>query len=162
MSSLRSLADSFFELDNIYQTDRLSLDSLREAAQQAGVPCETAMVNGTASLGIMEAISTQSADLVVLGTSALHGFERLVFGSTAEAILREAPCPVLTVGPQVSESAMASHSESPVVFATDFHGVTTHAIRYADRSASRRNRHCIACMSFHDLSNPVPPIRSFR
>ena len=103
------------------------------------------MVNGTASLGIMEAISTQSADLVVLGTSALHGFERLVFGSTAEAILREAPCPVLTVGPQVSESAMASHSESSVVFATDFHGVTTHAIRYAEPFyvASKSPLHCL-------------------
>src|ERR1700756_1083222 len=47
----------FFELDSIYQTDRRKLDDLREAAQLAGVPCETNMVNGTASLAIMEAIA---------------------------------------------------------------------------------------------------------
>ncbi|WP_433964888.1 universal stress protein [Tunturiibacter gelidiferens] len=135
----------FFELDSISQADRRSLDSLREAAQLAGVPCEANMVNGTASLAILEAISTQNADLVVLGTSALHGFERLVFGSTAEAILREAPCPVLTVGPQVSQSAMTSHSEGPIVFATDFHRTTTHAIRYAKPFcvASKSPLHCL-------------------
>ena len=135
----------FFELDGIYQTDRRALDHLREAAQLVGVPCETNMVNGTASLAIMEAISLQYADLVVLGTSALHGFERLVFGSTAEAILREAPCPVLTVGPRVSESAMESHREGPIVFATDFHRMTTHAIRYAEPfcMASKSPLHCL-------------------
>jgi nucleotide-binding universal stress UspA family protein len=135
----------FPELARFYQTDRSSLDSLREAAQQAGVPCETTMVNGSASLAIMESISAQNVDLVVLGTSALHGFERLVFGSTAEAILREAPCPVLTVGPQVSESAMASDREGPIVFATDFHRMTTHAIRYAEPFciASKSPLHCL-------------------
>jgi nucleotide-binding universal stress UspA family protein len=135
----------FFESERIYQTDKRALDDLRHAAQLAGVPCETNMVNGTASLAIMEAISAQSADLVVLGTSALHGFERLVFGSTAEAILREAPCPVLTVGPQVSESAIESHREGPIIFATDFHRMTTHAVRYAEPFciASKSPLHCL-------------------
>jgi nucleotide-binding universal stress UspA family protein len=120
------------ELDSIYQTNQSRLDSLCEAAQHAGVACETTMVKGIPSRAIMESISAQNIDLVVLGTSALHGFERLVFGSTAEVILREAPCPVLTVGPQVSESAMTSQLEGPVVFATDFHRITSHAIRYAE------------------------------
>jgi nucleotide-binding universal stress UspA family protein len=135
----------FFELDSIYQTDRRALDDLREAAQLAGVPCETNIVNGTASLAILEAVSLRNADLVVLGTSALHGFERLVFGSTAEAILREAPCPVLTVGPQVSELAMANQLEGPVIFATDFHRMTTPAIRYAEPfcMASKSPLHCL-------------------
>ena len=135
----------FFELDRIYQTDRIALESLREAAQRAGVPCETNMVNGTPSLAIMESIAAQNIDLVVLGTNALHGFERLVFGSTAEAILREALCPVLTVGPQASESAMASQLEGPVIFATDFHRMTLHAIRYAEPfcTASKSPLHCL-------------------
>lgn len=135
----------FSELESIYQTNKCSLDSLCETAQHAGVPCETTMVNGTPSLAILESISAQNADLVVLGTSALHGFERLVFGSTAEAILREATCPVLTVGPQVSKSAMTSQLEGPVVFATDFHRITSHAIRYAEPfcMASKSPLHCL-------------------
>jgi nucleotide-binding universal stress UspA family protein len=81
------------ELDSFYQTDQNSLDSLREEALQAGVSCEATMVCGSASLMIIKMIRADKIDLVVLGTSALHGFERLVFGSTAEAVLREAPAP---------------------------------------------------------------------
>jgi nucleotide-binding universal stress UspA family protein len=119
------------ELDRVYQTDQSSLDGLREVAQRAGVTCEAIMVNGIASLSILETIQAKKIDIVVLGTNAPHGYERLVFGSTAETILREAPCPVLTVGPQVSDPAKAGQFAGPVVFATDFDRTTTHAIHYA-------------------------------
>jgi nucleotide-binding universal stress UspA family protein len=36
-------------------------------------------------------------DLIVMGTHARKGVARLVLGSTAEHVLREAPCPVLVV-----------------------------------------------------------------
>jgi nucleotide-binding universal stress UspA family protein len=38
-------------------------------------------------------------DLVVLGTHGRTGVARLVAGSVAEAVVRRAPCPVLTVRP---------------------------------------------------------------
>ncbi len=135
----------FFELESIYQTNKRALDELGETAQHAGVHCETNMANGIAPVAIMESLSAQNADLVVLGTSALHGFERLVFGSTAEEVLREAPCPVLTVGPQVSVSEMEEDHEGPIIFATDFHRMTVHAIRYAEPfcMASKSPLHCL-------------------
>jgi nucleotide-binding universal stress UspA family protein len=89
------------------------------------------MGSGIAELTILEAITSNKVDLAVLGTNALHGFERLVFGSTAEAVLRQASCPVLTVGPQAAGSAKRDDPEGPVIFATDFHLTTTQAIRYA-------------------------------
>ena len=119
------------DLDRVYQSDQSSLDSLRETAQRAGVTCQAIMVNGVASLSIFETIQAKKINLVVLGTNAPHGYEHLVFGSTAETILREAPCPVLTVGPQISDLAKAGQLEGPVVFATDFDRTTSHAIRYA-------------------------------
>jgi len=36
-------------------------------------------------------------DLIVMGTHGRKGLSRLVMGSVAEAVLRDAPCPVLTV-----------------------------------------------------------------
>jgi nucleotide-binding universal stress UspA family protein len=36
-------------------------------------------------------------DLIVLGTHGRSGFRRLLMGSVAEAIVRRAKCPVLTV-----------------------------------------------------------------
>lgn len=119
------------ELDRTYEKAKASLGDLVQVARRAGVTCEATMVSGMAELAILEMINTKEVDLTVLGTNALHGFERLVFGSTAETVLRQAFCPVLTVGPQAVGSAKSDESAGAVVFATDFDLTTTHAIRYA-------------------------------
>jgi nucleotide-binding universal stress UspA family protein len=119
------------ELDNCFESARSSLDRLVQEARRSGVACEATMGSGIPSATILETINSNAIDLAILGTNALHGFERLVFGSTAEVVLRKAPCPVLTVGPQASNAPGADQMKSPVVFATDFHLTTTHAICYA-------------------------------
>lgn len=119
------------ELGRFYEEAQASLDTLVQIVRRAGVTCEATMVSGVAGFTILKMITSKMVDLAVLGTNALHGFERLVFGSTAEAVLRQASCPVLTVGPQAAGSAKADVPAGPVIFATDFHLTTTHAIRYA-------------------------------
>ena len=119
------------ELDSIYQSARDSLAGLFRVTRQAGVTCATIMGSGIPSERILKTITSKKIDLAILGTNALHGFERLVFGSTAEAVLRKALCPVLTVGPQALDAAMAGQLHGPVVFATDFHLKTTNAVRDA-------------------------------
>lgn len=119
------------ELQSLHGSCRESLDDLHRQAVKAGVECETILVNGVPSICILDAIESRQIDLAVLGTRALHGFERLVFGSTAETVLRKASCPVLTVGPRVYASARSLPSNGPVVFATDFDFTTIHAIRFA-------------------------------
>jgi nucleotide-binding universal stress UspA family protein len=124
------------ELQALADQCRNWLETLRLQAADAGVPCETVLEDGVAEATILETIAARKIDLAILGTSALHGFERLVFGSTAESVLRKAPCPVLTVGPQVVHPVGAfSTMTGPIVFATDFHGITIGAIRYAARFA---------------------------
>jgi len=39
----------------------------------------------------------QKVDMIVLGTHGRRGIDRLLFGSTAEQVVRNAPCPVLSV-----------------------------------------------------------------
>jgi len=39
-------------------------------------------------------------DLLIIGTRGLTGFKHLVLGSTAEYVVRRAPCPVLTIHPE--------------------------------------------------------------
>lgn len=46
---------------------------------------------------ILKAATTLAADLIVMATHGRTGFSRAFFGSIAEDVLREAPCPVLTV-----------------------------------------------------------------
>jgi nucleotide-binding universal stress UspA family protein len=119
------------ELEGVYQGARRGLDRLVEQAKGEGVTCEAFMGSGIPALAILDAIPEKEIGLVVLGTNALHGFERFVFGSVAEDVLRKAPCPVLTVGPQVHDPGKTTQIDGPVVFATDFDLKTIHAIRYA-------------------------------
>lgn len=108
-----------------------ALEELRQQAERAGVPCQAILESGIAPSVILEIITERSIDLAVLGTNALHGFERLVFGSTAEVVLRRSACPVLTVGPRVGQVTKSGAADGPVIFATDFDFTTIQAIRYA-------------------------------
>jgi nucleotide-binding universal stress UspA family protein len=119
------------ELQGLREQCSNTLEGLRQQAAEAGVECEAMLEAGIASSVILEVIAEKGIDLAILGTNALHGFERMVFGSTAEAVLRKSPCPVLTVGPRAGDCAGACHADGPIIFATDFDFTTIHAIRYA-------------------------------
>jgi nucleotide-binding universal stress UspA family protein len=69
---------------------------------------------------IDEAIRKHEIDLVVVGTRGRAGIGKALLGSVAEEILRHAPCPVLTVGPQTCHEAGRRGRMSSILFATDF------------------------------------------
>jgi nucleotide-binding universal stress UspA family protein len=68
---------------------------------------------------IDQAVSTK-ADLIVMGTHGRRGFKRLLLGSVTEAILREAPCPVLTVPPHAPASVSESVTFRRILCPIDF------------------------------------------
>jgi nucleotide-binding universal stress UspA family protein len=122
----------FTNVEPLREAAQTELLGAAEQARQAGVSCSSQMTDGYPPVEIVEVARASDVDLVVLGTNAFHGLERLVFGSTAEAVLRGAPCPVITVGPHARCSNGRPQSDTdPIVFATDFHRTTINAIRYA-------------------------------
>jgi nucleotide-binding universal stress UspA family protein len=52
---------------------------------------------GDAADGILRAVDENKIDLVVIATAGHTGWERVVFGSVAEKVVRRAKCPVLTI-----------------------------------------------------------------
>jgi nucleotide-binding universal stress UspA family protein len=68
-------------------------------ARTAGpeVAHEEVLGEGRAAMEVARLAEERGADLIVLATHGATGFERLLLGSNAEAIVRAAPCPVLTV-----------------------------------------------------------------
>jgi nucleotide-binding universal stress UspA family protein len=58
---------------------------------------QTAIVTGIPSDEITAAAAKIDASLIVLGTHGRTGLDRILFGSTAERVVRSASCPVLTV-----------------------------------------------------------------
>jgi nucleotide-binding universal stress UspA family protein len=49
---------------------------------------------------ILAAAREWNADVIVIGTHGRSGISRVVLGSTAESVVRHAPCPVLVVRPR--------------------------------------------------------------
>jgi len=63
----------------------------------SGVTVRRIVGRGDAAAEIGRVATEEQADLIVLATHGWTGWRHLVFGSVAEKILREAPCPVLSV-----------------------------------------------------------------
>jgi nucleotide-binding universal stress UspA family protein len=53
---------------------------------------------------ILRLARESNSDLIVMGTHGRSGLGRLLLGSVAEAVLRKAPCPVLTVKAPAAEA----------------------------------------------------------
>jgi nucleotide-binding universal stress UspA family protein len=59
---------------------------------------EVLLREGVAFYEIIQITKEESVDLIVMGTYGKKGIEEFLFGSTAEKVLGESPCPVLIVG----------------------------------------------------------------
>jgi universal stress protein A len=80
----------------------ISRDELRKSLVQVVPPdqavrFEHKLLVGDPATAIVEAAHQEGADLIVLGTHGRTGLTRLLMGSVAEAVVRNAGCPVLTV-----------------------------------------------------------------
>jgi nucleotide-binding universal stress UspA family protein len=58
---------------------------------------ETLIVAGIPYEEILRKATEQQASLIVLGTQGRKGIDHFLFGSTAERVVRNAKCPVMTV-----------------------------------------------------------------
>ncbi|MCA9144021.1 MAG: universal stress protein [Planctomycetaceae bacterium] len=66
--------------------------------------CSRHMVLGTASSEIVKFADESYIDMIVMGTHGRTGLSRLLMGSVAEAVVRKAPCPVLTLKQPMDEA----------------------------------------------------------
>jgi nucleotide-binding universal stress UspA family protein len=62
-----------------------------------GIPCLYRMATGDPAATIVQVADEEACDMIVLGTHGRTGIVRLLMGSVAEAVVRKASCPVLTV-----------------------------------------------------------------
>jgi universal stress protein A len=66
---------------------------------------EEVIAHGDASTEIVRVAKDRAVDLIVIASHGRTGLGRILFGSTAESVVRHASCPVLVVKPeQANES----------------------------------------------------------
>ena len=85
---------------------RRRLKTFVPAEEAQGLDWETVIRQGEPFLEVIRFAKEQDVDLIVIGTHGRSGFEHIVFGSTAEKVVRKAPCPVLSVRPEQREFVM--------------------------------------------------------
>lgn len=76
----------------IKEIDKSCIEEIR------GLPdVEKTVLEGIPYEEIINFAEKEKTDIIVIGTYGRSGLERFIFGSTAERVVRRAPCPVLTV-----------------------------------------------------------------
>lgn len=78
------------------------MDALVKQLQGRAPAVRAVMNDGAPVEEILKAARETSADLIVIGTHGRTGLPHVLLGSVAERVVRNAPCPVLTVRSQAS------------------------------------------------------------
>ncbi len=73
------------------------LETLKRERIPKGIASEASVVLGKAFVEIVRYARSVNADLIVMATHGHGGLSHILLGSTAERVVRKAPCPVLTI-----------------------------------------------------------------
>lgn len=84
------------EIDRLRADGTAVLDAAA-ARLPAGTPVRTVLREGAAGIEIVDEARAIGADFIVMGSRGRGRLSHFVLGSAAESVIREAPCPVVTV-----------------------------------------------------------------
>lgn len=109
-----------------------NLERLRDDFSASGIDTRTTSPEGHRPAdGLLKVAKEHEVDLIVAGTHSKSGVERLILGSTAEQLVRNAECPVLTAGPNIKPPGDAPLAFRTIIYATDFSAEAAKAAVYA-------------------------------
>jgi nucleotide-binding universal stress UspA family protein len=81
-----------------YEKDALEkLEGVVKEKVPEGVQTECIVKEGRAFVEIVKSAREKEIDMIVISTHGRTGISHAMFGSTAERVVRKAPCPVLSV-----------------------------------------------------------------
>jgi nucleotide-binding universal stress UspA family protein len=132
------------------------LERLADRASQVGLSVKKQVVIGIPSQKITAIARDNGDDLVVVGTHGRTGLEHVLLGSTAERVIRGAPCPVLAVRGRKPGSAQVPDHSSPIavrrmLVPIDFSDCSLDALEYAVQVA----KHVNAAITILHVMEPV-------
>ena len=96
-----------------------------------GIPHEVLLLEGSLWPTVECLIQECEIDLVVTGTHGRGQFKKMILGSVAEEVFRQADCPVLAVGPHAEAQVPRELGLANILLATDFGPSAERAAQYA-------------------------------
>lgn len=127
-----------YAVNKLYLTERLSdvsarLTELKRQANHRGILATTRIATGIPTQQVMDAALAEQTHLIIVGTRGQSGLAHVLLGSTAERLIRTAPCPVLAVhGMKFDDPAMKGISLDRILVPTDLSDCSLEAVRYAE------------------------------
>jgi nucleotide-binding universal stress UspA family protein len=128
-----------------------------------GLIVEPVIIDGEPAPEIAEASNQFGIDLITIVTAGRKGISRALWGSMAEEIIAEAPCPVLTIRPPQRDFVehRGSHTEirlNRVLLATDFRPHAKGATRVAAAMAKKYDAELHVIYVISDVINQMADI----
>jgi nucleotide-binding universal stress UspA family protein len=123
--------DAGISIDIFRRLGEESLTRLLRELVSEKIRVEAVLCEGTdPATEILQAAQDGAIDLLVIGTRGHKGLARLVLGSTAEDLIHQAKCPILTIGPTVPLPKQPLRFQK-IVYATDFSAEAAKACVFA-------------------------------
>jgi len=88
--------------EGLEESAQRELPRLARRDECAGLEVEELVTHGEAASEIVRVARERAVDLIVVSSHGRTGLGRMLFGSTAESVVRHAQCPVLVVKPKGS------------------------------------------------------------
>jgi len=119
------------DVDIFWEREKRNLETFAAAECLQEIPHEAILRRGELWDVISDVIESKQIDFVITGTHGRKGLRKVVMGSAAEQIYRQATCPVLTINPEAAVAHESSWPPRRILFATDFSETSVHALPYA-------------------------------
>lgn len=113
------------------------LVDLKGRAERRGMAVTTRVATGIPSEEVITAARAEDSDLIVVGTRGKTGLAHVLLGSTAERVIRGAPCPVVTVRMEPADTKQEESALSRpvtlerILVPVDFSDCSLDALEYA-------------------------------
>lgn len=159
-------------LQEVEDNSRTQLETL---TRQTGPRSIALFARGSVAEAVPTWINQHGIDLIIMGTHGRRGLQHFLLGSTAEAIVRSATCPVLTVGPHVATRPHHDFNVENILFPTDLGAHAEFGAQYALSAAQescadltfmhvvtqdeafQRDRNALVETSYQKLIKIAPP-----
>ena len=105
---------------DFYRQAEKKAKELEDSGRLFGVQYQFVIEEGTLWPALQDLIERHKIDLLVLGTHGISGVMKVLTGSSAEQVFRQARIPVLTVGPGITQDPLFEAEFKTILCATDF------------------------------------------
>lgn len=124
-------------LADLLKNSSSQLVDLKGRAERRGIVVTTRVASGIPSEEVVTVARAEDSDLIVVGTRGKTGLAHVLLGSTAERVIRGAPCPVLTVRMEPADTEQEEDALSRpitlerILVPVDFSDCSLDALEYA-------------------------------